>query len=190
MTTQVYKLKLIIIGEHAAGKTSLIKNFVEGAYSKDYRPTIGSNLFIKKLAFKNKEGDEYHFTITCWDIAGQERWTMMRHTYYRGAQGVFVVGDLTRKHSFKQIEEFWVKDFRENGGQNTAGIPIIMIANKQDLTPEISEEQVREIAKSSNIEKILFTSAKTGYHVNEAFISMIKSCAGIDDITPIRLPNT
>ncbi|MHA1520276.1 MAG: Rab family GTPase [Promethearchaeota archaeon] len=187
MTTNIYKLKIIIIGEHAAGKTSLIKNFVEGAYTKDYRPTIGSNLFIKKLAFKNKEGDKFQFTITCWDIAGQERWTSMRHTYYRGAQGVFVVGDLTRKHSFKQIKDFWVDDFRNNGGTSTESVPLIMIANKKDLTPEIEEDQVREIATACGIEKILFTSAKTGYHVIESFIAMIKSCSGLEDITPIPL---
>ena len=165
----------------------MIKNFVEGAYSKDYRPTIGSNLFIKKLAFKNKEGDDFQFTITVWDIAGQERWTSMRHTYYRGAQGVFLVGDLTRKHSFKQIQDFWVDDFRTNGGPSTEGLPLIMIGNKQDLTPEISEDQVREIAANCGIEKILFTSAKTGAHINEAFVAMIKSCSGLEDIIHIPI---
>lgn len=182
--TQIFKLKLCIIGEHACGKTSLIKNFVEGAYSKDYRPTIGSNLFIKKLAFRANDGEEYQFTITAWDIAGQERWQSMRHTYYRGAQGVFIVGDLTRKNTFQQIEKFWVDDFRKN---MDTPIPIIMMANKNDLQGEISEEDVREMAARVKIDKVLFTSAKTGYHVNEAFIAMIKSCIGIDSIIPIPL---
>jgi len=181
--TQIFKLKLILIGEHAAGKTSLIKNFVEGAYSKDYRPTIGSNLFIKKLAFKNAR-DDYEFTITVWDIAGQERWTAMRHTYYRGAQGVFIVGDLTRKNTFDQIEKFWVKDFRENGSPN---VPIILLANKNDLKPEISEEEVRASAARCGIDKVIFTSAKTGSYVSEGFISLIKSCAELEDIIPIPL---
>lgn len=185
MTTQVYKLKIIIIGEYAAGKTSLIKNFVEGAYTKDYRPTIGSNLFIKKLNFKNSADDILQFTITAWDIAGQERWTAMRHTYYRGAQGVFVVADLTRKHSFEQVKDFWVPDFKKHGGSAADSVPMILLANKNDLKPEIKEDKVREIASSAGIEKVLFTSAKTGYHVNEAFISMIKMCSGLDDITPV-----
>ncbi|WP_457559388.1 Rab family GTPase [Candidatus Harpocratesius sp.] len=187
MTTQIYKLKIIIIGEYAAGKTSLIKNFVEGAYTKDYRPTIGSNLFIKKLAFKDKIDNEYFFTITVWDIAGQEKWTSLRQTYYRGAQGVFVVGDLTRKNSFEQIENFWIKDFKEFGGTGAENAPIILLANKNDLTPEIKEEQIRGIAERNSIFKVIYTSAKTGYHVNEAFIAMIKSCSGLEDITPISI---
>ncbi|MHA1584151.1 MAG: Rab family GTPase [Promethearchaeota archaeon] len=182
--TQIYKLKFCLIGEYASGKTSLVKNFVEGAYSKDYRPTIGANLFIKKLGFKNSSEEDYNFTITCWDIAGQERWTSMRHTYYRGTQGVFVVGDLTRKNSFQQIKNFWIPDFREN---TDGDIPIILLANKNDLKPEIAEEDVRQIAKSCGITKVIFTSAKTGYHTGEAFISLIKSCVGVEDLTAFPL---
>ncbi len=183
--TQIFKLKLCIIGEHACGKTSLIKNFVEGAYSKDYRPTIGSNLFIKKLAFRtNASDEEYHITITAWDIAGQERWTSMRHTYYRGAQGVFIVGDLTRKNTFQQVEKFWVDDFRKN---MDIPIPIILLANKKDLPAEISEEDIQTMAERAKIDKVLFTSAKTGNQVNEAFIAMIKNCIGVDTIIPIPL---
>ncbi len=111
----------------------------------------------------------------------------MRHTYYRGAQGVFLVGDLTRKHSFKQIQDFWVEDFRKNGGTSTENVPLVMVANKHDLEPEITKDQVRDIASNCGIETILFASAKTGYHVNESFIAMIKSCSGLEDITPIPL---
>ncbi len=181
---KIFKLKLCIIGEHACGKTSLIKNFVESAYSKDYRPTIGSNLFVKKLAFKSSDNEEYHFTITAWDIAGQERWQTMRHTYYRGAQGVFIVGDLTRKNTFHQIEKFWVDDFRKTMDFD---VPIIVLANKNDLPSEISNEEVLKIGERCKINKVLFTSAKTGQQVNEAFSVMIKHCIGIDDIIPIPL---
>ena len=109
----------------------------------------------------------------------------MRHTYYRGAQGVFVVADLTRKNSFEQVKNFWVPDFKEHGGSAAESVPIILLANKNDLPAEIKENRVREIAADVGIDKVLYTSAKTGYHVNEAFISMIKSCTGMDDITPV-----
>jgi Ras-related protein Rab-1A len=182
--TQIFKIKLIIIGQHACGKTSLIKNFVEGAYTKDYRPTIGANLFIKKMAFEDSKGEDYQFTITTWDIAGQERWSAMRHTYYRGANGVFLVGDLTRKQTFNQVESFWAPDFRE---RMPADVPMVLIANKNDLKPEISEEEVRTIADRMNLEKVIFTSAKTGYHVNEAFAALIKASSELSDLKPIPL---
>lgn len=182
--TQIFKIKIILIGQHATGKTSLIKNFVEGAYTKDYRPTIGANLFIKKLAFKDSAGEDYQITCTVWDIAGQERWSSMRRTYYRGAQGALIVGDLSRKQTFSQIDSFWIKDFKEN---IDSSIPIILTANKNDLEPEISEEEVRTLAKKHEIPKVIFTSAKTGYHVFEAFVAIIKACSGIEDLTAIPL---
>jgi len=181
--TQIYKLKFCLLGESAAGKTSLIKNFVSGAYSKDYRPTIGTNLFIKRLAFKDNQDEKYDFTITTWDIAGQERWTNMRQTYYRGAHGIFMVADLTRKSSFHAIESFWIPDFRQNSGRDT---PIILLANKNDLTSEIAEDEIRAIAERCGIKKVIFTSAKTSYHVKEAFSSLIKEC--VEDKNLLSIP--
>ena len=184
--THVYKLKFCLIGENAAGKTSLVKNFISGAYSKDYRPTIGTNLFIKRLAFKDDQNERYDFTITTWDIAGQERWANMRQTYYRGAHGVFMVADLTRKSSFKAAEDFWIPDFRANRNDKLR-TPIILLANKNDLTPEITEDEIREIAKRCGIAKVIFTSAKTSYHVKEAFSSLIKECVKNETLLSIPL---
>ena len=62
-----------------------------------------------------------------------------------------------------------------------------MIANKHDLEPEIPKDQVRDIATNCGIETVLFASAKTGYHVNESFVAMIKSCSGLEDITQIPI---
>ncbi|MFW9818919.1 MAG: ADP-ribosylation factor-like protein, partial [Candidatus Thorarchaeota archaeon] len=66
-------LKIIIVGEPAVGKTSLVKKFVSGQFAKDYRSSIGTNIFIKKIEL-NKIGK---ITIQLWDIAGQERWINM-----------------------------------------------------------------------------------------------------------------
>jgi len=182
--TQVYKLKFCLIGESAVGKTTLIKNFISGAYSKDYRPTIGTNLFIKRLAFKDDQDERYDFTITTWDIAGQERWTNMRQTYYRGAHGVLIVADLTRKSSFHAVESFWVQDFRQNF---KIAPPIVLLANKNDLTPEITKEDIRTIAKRCGITKVIFTSAKTSFHVKEAFSSLIRECVKNENLLLVPL---
>ena len=66
-------------------------------------------------------------------------------------------------------------------------IPIILLANKKDLPAEISEEDIQMMAERAKIDKVLFTSAKTGNQVNEAFIAMIKNCIGVDTIIPIPL---
>jgi len=154
-------IKIIVIGEPAAGKTSLVKKFVSSHFSTDYRASIGANMFIKDVILDS--GQE--IKIQLWDIAGQERWIKMRHMYYKGAQGALILGDLTREKSFIQVENFWCPDIEKYCNE----IPIILIANKNDLKSNVSEETIKSIGEKINAREILFTSAKTGENVETAF---------------------
>jgi len=154
-------LKVIVIGEPAAGKTSLVKKYVSGHFPTDYRASIGTNMYIKKVGLDS--GQEAK--IQLWDIAGQEKWIQMRHIYYKGAQGALILGDLTREKSFSQIEEFWFNDVKKY----CPDIPIILIGNKTDLDGEISKEKVEDIGKKIDANSVIFTSAKSGDNVEKAF---------------------
>ncbi len=165
-----YKFKLVIIGEHATGKTSLIKAFVEQKFSADYRPTIGTNIFIKKLDLNGNE-----VTLTCFDIAGQERWANMRSLYYKGASAALVVGDLTRASTFEQITKFWVPDMEKHVGNK---IPLVIIANKTDLPRDASKEVVGQCAKATGAVAVVETCAKNGDGVNNAFTTIAKAIIG------------
>ncbi|MFX1499631.1 MAG: Rab family GTPase [Promethearchaeota archaeon] len=156
-----YTLKIIIIGEPAVGKTSLVKKFITGKFTQDYRASIGTNIFIKKIKLKN----ETDISIQIWDIAGQERWTKLRRPYYTGARGVIIVGDLTRKTTFDQIEKFWVPDINHY----CEIVPIILLANKNDLETQIHESEINSLGKKINVLSIIYTSAKTGENVETAF---------------------
>lgn len=164
---QRFKLKLVVIGEHATGKTSLIKAFVEKKFSADYRPTIGTNIFIKKL---DLDADEV--TLTCWDIAGQERWTSMRPLYYKGSSGAVIIGDVTRKSTFEQIKKFWAPDLKKHAGEN---VPIVLLANKSDLEHEVIDDDIEDCRKAIGATAALKTSAKTGDNVNLAFEELTKA---------------
>nr|MDO8113753.1 Rab family GTPase [Candidatus Sigynarchaeota archaeon] len=170
LMSQKFKLKVCIIGEHATGKTSLIKAFVEQKFSADYRPTIGTNIFIKTLEIG---GDT--ITFTAWDIAGQERWTSMRPMYYKGASGAFIVGDLTRRSTFEQIVKFWAPDLKKHAGET---VPIIVLANKCDLPREVTEEEVEKCYNDIGAITAIKTSAKNGENVNEAFMMLAKAILG------------
>lgn len=154
-------LKIIIVGEPAVGKTSLVKKFVSGQFTKDYRSSIGTNIFIKKLNLKNIG----KVTIQLWDIAGQERWINMRRAYYVGAKGVLIVGDLARKNTFNQIEHFWVPDVKHY----CEIAPIVLLANKNDLKKDLSENEIINFGNRINAISTIFTSAKTGENVETAF---------------------
>jgi small GTP-binding protein len=104
-------------------------------------------------------------TLQLWDIAGQERWIDMRRPYYSGAKGVIIVGDLTRGNTFDQIEKFWVPDLIEN----SSIVPIILLANKSDLSNKIEKKWIDSLGARINTSSIIFTSAKTGENVELAF---------------------
>ncbi len=157
----VYRIKVIIIGEAGVGKTSLVKKFVSGHFARDYRASIGANLFIKELNL-NSEGN---VSIQIWDIAGQERWKKMRHLYYKGAQGALIVGDITRKNTFEQLKEFWNQDLNKYCEE----IPKILVVNKVDLDSIISNNDIEKLAQTINVRATLFTSAKNGQNVEKAF---------------------
>lgn len=157
----VYRIKVIIIGEAGVGKTSLVKRFVSGHFTKDYRTSIGANLFIKELNISS----DNNVSIQIWDIAGQERWKKMRHLYYRGAHGALFVGDLTRKNTFEQLKEFWNQDLNKYCEE----IPKILVVNKVDLESIISNNDIEKLAQAINVKATIFTSAKNGQNVEKAF---------------------
>ncbi len=161
ISSKKLSLKIIIIGEPAVGKTSLVRKFVSGQFTEDYRSSIGTNIFTKKIVLENKT----LATLQLWDIAGQERWIKMRGSYYSGAKGVIIVGDLTRKNSFDQIEKFWIPDITKF----CPLAPIILLANKQDLVNDVDKKDVISLEKSLKINSTFFTSAKTGENVELAF---------------------
>ncbi|MFX1390250.1 MAG: Rab family GTPase, partial [Promethearchaeota archaeon] len=141
-TTKKLNLKIIIIGEPAVGKTSLVKKFISKEFTQDYKSSIGTNIFIKTINLKNFG----EFTIQLWDIAGQERWTMMRNSYYAGAKGVIVVGDLTRKNTFEQIVNFWFPDIKKY----CEFAPIVLIANKCDLDKKLDDVEINTYGQIIN----------------------------------------
>jgi len=157
----VYRIKVIIIGEAGVGKTSLVKKFVSGRFTSDYRVSIGANLFVKELSL-NSDTD---VSIQIWDIAGQEKWVKMRHLYYRGAHGALIVGDLTRGKTFEQLKEFWNQDLKKYCGE----IPKILVVNKVDMDPIISNNDIEKLAQVINVKATIFTSAKNGQNVEKAF---------------------
>ncbi|MFX1345147.1 MAG: Rab family GTPase [Promethearchaeota archaeon] len=159
--TKKITLKVIITGEYAVGKTSLVKKFISGQFSKDYRSSIGTNIYIKKITLE----EDTDVTLQLWDIAGQEKWINMRHSYYSGAKGVIIVGDITRINTFTQIENFWVPDIKKYCPM----APIILIANKRDLSSNLSEAELNSLSKRINAKSEFFTSAKTGENVELAF---------------------
>ena len=162
-----YSLKLILIGDFAVGKTSLITRFVQNLFKEDYHSTIGVDISQKVL--KLSENTKIKFII--WDIGGQmPKMAPYRKKFYEGANCAFIVIDRTRPESLKTIEK-WLNELKIHIKQE---VNIILVGNKSDLVDEIlvSEEDIRITANKYGLNYII-TSAKTGESVNGSFLYIV-----------------
>ena len=154
------KLKIVICGDPAVGKTTLITKYSTKEFIDDYKMTVGFQ--ISKIDRKINDQD-VQFMI--YDIAGQERFKIMRHRFYAGADGCMVVFDLTRKESLKNIQMWYKEAFQLSENDD---VKFMLIGNKHDLEREVPSEIPEKVASVLKIPYIE-TSAKTGLNVDEIF---------------------
>ena len=161
-----YVFKVVVCGDPEVGKTSTILSFTDKAFKRTYIPTIGVNITEKSLFY---DKDLIQFTI--WDIAGQEKFGIMRTHFYKGLEGLLVIFDLTRPETLKSAAD-WYKDVLKCSFGVWPDYSVLL-GNKSDLVDErkVSEEEARELAESLGIEYVE-TSALTGENVEQVFYKL------------------
>ena len=161
-----YLFKLMVIGEGAVGKTTLVNRYVTGTFERDYKTTIGSQ-FAVKLAHISPPESEYAtgIKIQAWDVAGQARFKAVRKMYYSGAAGIIIVFDVTRRRSFTELAK-WVQEADESVG---ARVPVLLVGNKTDLPDRaVPSDEAKRWAEDNGF-LYLESSAKTGDGVADMF---------------------
>ncbi|MGB5911675.1 MAG: GTP-binding protein, partial [Promethearchaeia archaeon] len=164
-----YKMKIILVGAAAVGKTSLIYRFVKNMFKPNYKITVGVDTSTKEVEFNPGE----IATVSIWDIGGQQRFEFIRHTFYKGAAGGLILVDLTRKQTF-EVAKQWLDEIRQYCGN----IPFIIIGSKIDLLKEFESIDFRkELETYAEKEGSVYieTSSKTGINVEPAFIELTKA---------------
>ena len=164
-----FKLKVLLTGAAAVGKTSLVQRFIKNRFAANYKLTVGVDILTKEVEFKPQE----IATLSIWDIGGQQRFEFIRSTFYKGAAGALLVFDLTREQTYTETRK-WLTEIRQFAGEN---IPFVLIGNKADLVEDvgvvIDRDEARKFAENEGSEYIE-TSAKTGEHVDEAFTNLTR----------------
>ncbi|OAA38571.1 Rab5-like protein ypt51 [Metarhizium rileyi] len=174
-------VKLVLLGEAAVGKSSLVLRFVNNDFQENKEPTIGAAFLTQKCNLPTRT-----IKFEIWDTAGQERFASLAPMYYRNAQAALVVYDLTKPTSLIKAKH-WVAELQR---QASPGIVIALVGNKLDLASDstvenenpgdgeessdarkVSMEEAKAYAEEENL--LFFeTSAKTGHNVTEVFTAI------------------
>ena len=94
-----FVFKITILGDAAVGKTSLINQFIEEGFQDDYKPTLGANIVRKDVNL-----DDVKVRLIMWDLAGQEKYRVVRSMYFQGCEGALLVYDITRYNTLESID--------------------------------------------------------------------------------------
>ncbi|XP_003447851.1 ras-related protein Rab-15 isoform X1 [Oreochromis niloticus] len=156
-----FLFRLLMLGDSGVGKTCMLRRFTESDFDTTHISTIGIDFKMKTL-----EVDGTKVRVQIWDTAGQERYQTITKQYYRRAQGIIFVYDITDKLSFKHIAK-WVSDVDE---YTTQKMETILIGNKCDdsLRREVSKNQGTKLAGSYGME-FFETSASKNINISESF---------------------
>lgn len=154
--------KVIIVGDSGVGKTSILNIFLGLDFNLQQQITIGVDYGIKKLNINNSD-----IKLQIWDTAGQEVFRSISKSYYRGADGAFVVFDLSRRKTFLNIE-YWIKELYN---QNS-NVHVMIIGSKSDMVKQVSDDEIDELITKFNAISYIETSAKNKYNIDTIFYNM------------------
>ncbi len=162
--------KVLVVGEVATGKSSLVSRLVQNTFQESYKATIGC-----EFGFKLVTVDGQSIRIQLWDLAGQDRLGGISRLYCRDANGVLVVCDATKPETM-ELAAKWKEKVDENVRlPDGSPIPTVLCVNKSDLISNSDRKQA-EIGQSSNsygFPHNYMTSAKTGHNVDEALSELV-----------------
>ncbi len=162
--------KILLAGDEAVGKTSLIRRLVKNDFVQDYKPTLGFEITLHSLFIDNTD---VNFVI--WDIAGQQAFETVRRSYYKESRGFVLVFNLANRISLRNLE-YWVAEIKEV----CPNAPLVLLGNKADLPEQkVTIEEMRQIAQKLGAVGSLLTSAKTGRGVTEAFEMLGKAILSV-----------
>lgn len=151
--------KILTLGESGVGKTCILRRYVEDKFNKNHLATIGIDFKTKSIPI----GDKI-VRLKIWDTAGQERFRNITKQYFKEADGILLIYDVTDNSTFEKTD-FWIKQITQNTQYEE--VALVLIGNKTDIEPrEVSMEMGSELAKKYNL-NYFETSALNGSNIAE-----------------------
>ncbi|NWS58856.1 RAB44 protein, partial [Chunga burmeisteri] len=161
--------KVVFVGNSGVGKSSFIHRFCYDRFLAELNATIGIDYQVKSLMVDNTQ-----VVLQLWDTAGQERFRSITKQYFRKADGILVMYDITTECSFTAVRN-WMSSVQE-GIED--GAVVFLLGNKMDAAqretrtvPKVEGERLAKEYKAVFYE----CSAMTGYNIMEPMLHMARS---------------
>ncbi len=160
--------KVVMLGDGGVGKTSLVARYVVDKFDDKYIATIGTKVSRKDIQII-KPNLIVNLRMMIWDVLGQKEYSKIRAASLSGAQGLILVGDLTRDETVNSLVDFWLKEAEAVVGK----VPTVLVGNKSDLadkrdmTATVLESQGQNLGMPAYL-----ASAKTGENVENIFVTL------------------
>jgi len=157
------KYKILLIGDSAAGKSSVLLRYVDNTFSDAFISNIGSEYKEKTIAAGGSNAK-----LQIWDTGGQERFRTITSSFYQGAHGVIVMYDITNQETWASVQK-WVQEADRYAPEAAK----LLVGNKVDLASErqVQSDEANEYCETLEIPYIE-TSAKDGTNIEAAFLKM------------------
>jgi len=176
--------KLLLIGNSSVGKSSLLLRFSDEQWlpEDESSATIGVDFRVHKMEVKGKK-----VKLSIWDTAGQERFRTITSSYYRGAQGIILVYDVSSRDSFDALPRW----FSELETYVSSSVVKILVGNKVDkeFSRQVPTSEGQAFAARMN-SLFIEASAKTSVGVREAFQEVVGKILDTPElwapVTPVK----
>jgi len=161
------QIKLLMIGDSGVGKTCLLLRYANDSFSPTFITTIGIDFKIKNVDIESTK-----IKLQIWDTAGQERFRTITTSYFRGAQGILLVYDVTDRRSFESIRN-WISQIQQHADVH---VNKMLVGNKCDMLDDkvVSTEEGQKLADEFNI-PFFECSAKNDIKVEDSFIGIARA---------------
>ena len=165
--------KVLLLGDSTVGKTCFLLRYCDKTFQEAHLSTIGLDYRLKTMTLENGK----NIKLQIWDTAGQDRFRAITKNYYKGANGIILIYDVTNLQSYENVKN-WIAQIKEEANQN---VLIYLAGNKIDVSEDLRVVKTEDGKKIADEFKLPFyeTSAKSGINVNKIFEELVEN---IDEV--------
>ena len=159
--------KVLLLGDTTVGKTCFLMKYTDKTFQDVHISTIGLDYRLKSMVLKNGK----NIKLQIWDTAGQDRFRAITKNYYKGANGIILIYDVTNPKTYDNVKN-WVTQIREEASPN---VVVYLCGNKIDMKEErkVKEEDGKIMAEEFGF-PFNETSAREGININETFEDLVE----------------